>query len=104
MAFTKFIIVLDEDVDVHDEQQVLFHLFAHCDPERDMEVVHGPVDILDHAAPELGVGSKVGFDATRKWPGEGRGRGVRRYPTPLRYPPSIRQLLQQRWREYGLAD
>lgn len=104
MAFTKFIIVVDEDVDVQDEQQVLFHLYAHCDPERDMEVVHGPVDILDHAAPELGVGSKVGFDATRKWPAEGRGRGVRRYPTPLGYPLAVRELLDRRWREYGLAD
>lgn len=102
MAFTKFIVVVDEEVDVQDEQQVLFHLFAHCDPERDVEVVRGPLDILDHAAPELGVGSKLGFDATRKWPGEGMGRGVRRYPKGLGYPASVRELIERRWGEYGL--
>jgi 4-hydroxy-3-polyprenylbenzoate decarboxylase len=102
MSLTKFLIIVDEDVDVHDEQDVLFHLFAHCDPERDMEVVHGPLDILDHAAPELGVGSKVGFDATRKWPGEGMGRGVRRYPTELGFDARTKDLISRRWGEYGL--
>ncbi len=72
MAFTKFIVVVDEHVNVHDEQDVLFHLFANCDPARDTEVVHGPVDILDHASPDLGAGSKMGFDATAKLPAEGR--------------------------------
>ena len=102
MAFTKFIVVVDDDVDVHDEQQVLFHLYAHCDPARDTEIVRGPVDILDHAAPELGVGSKLGFDATRKLPQESLGYGVRKYPKPLGYPPEVQALLDRRWRVYGL--
>ena len=71
MAFTKFIVVVDEHVNVHDEQDVLFHLFSNCDPHRDTEIVHGPVDILDHASPDLGAGSKMGFDATAKLPAEG---------------------------------
>ncbi len=50
MSFTKFIVVVDEHVDVHNEQDVLFHLFSNCDPARDTEIVHGPVDILDHAS------------------------------------------------------
>ncbi|HWP40354.1 MAG TPA: UbiD family decarboxylase, partial [Tepidisphaeraceae bacterium] len=100
MSFTKFIIVVDEDVDVHDEQSVLFHLFANCDPERDSEIVHGPVDILDHASPEHGLGSKIGFDATRKWPGEGR---VRRWPKELEMDPATKELVSRRWREYGLG-
>jgi 4-hydroxy-3-polyprenylbenzoate decarboxylase len=99
MAFTKFIIVVDEDVDVHDEQQVLFHLFANCDPQRDMEVVRGPVDILDHASPEKGVGSKCGFDATRKIPGEGQ---IRKWPKLLEMDQATRDLVTRRWGEYGL--
>jgi 4-hydroxy-3-polyprenylbenzoate decarboxylase len=100
MSFTKFIIVVDEDVDVHDEQKVLFHLFANCDPQRDTEIVHGPVDILDHASPEHGVGSKIGFDATRKWPGEGR---VRHWPTELEMDAATKELVTRKWKEYGFV-
>ncbi|MCC6240661.1 MAG: menaquinone biosynthesis decarboxylase [Phycisphaerales bacterium] len=99
MALTKFIIVVDEHVDVQDEQQVLFHLFSNCDPARDMEVAYGPVDILDHAAPETGAGSKVGFDATAKWKEEGK---VRVWPKELEMDQTTRQRVSQRWREYGL--
>ena len=99
MSFTKFIIVVDENVNVHDEQEVLFRLFSHCDPERDAEIVHGPVDILDHASPEHGVGSKIGFDATIKLPGEGR---VRRWPKELQMDKATRELVTRRWKEYGL--
>jgi 4-hydroxy-3-polyprenylbenzoate decarboxylase len=99
MSFTKFIIIVDEHVNVHDEQDVLFHLFSNCDPERDMEIVHGPVDILDHASPEMGVGSKIGFDATVKFPSEGK---VRTYPKELKMDEKTRQLVSGRWSEYGL--
>jgi 4-hydroxy-3-polyprenylbenzoate decarboxylase len=99
MAFTKFIVVVDEHVDVHDEQDVLFHLFANCDPQRDSEVVHGPVDILDHSAPALGAGSKIGFDATVKLPAEGQ---VRRWPKELEMDAKTRELVERRWKEYGL--
>ncbi|HXE52812.1 MAG TPA: menaquinone biosynthesis decarboxylase [Tepidisphaeraceae bacterium] len=99
MAFTKFIIVIDEHVNVHDEQDVLFHLFSNCDPERDSEIVHGPVDILDHASPEMGAGSKIGFDATVKWAAEGK---VRAWPSELQFDDATRQLIDRRWGEYGL--
>jgi 4-hydroxy-3-polyprenylbenzoate decarboxylase len=98
MAFTKFIAVVDEQVNVHDEQDVLFHLFSNCDPERDTEIVHGPVDILDHASPELGAGSKIGFDATVKWAAEGK---VRAWPEELGFDDATRQLIERRWIEYG---
>lgn len=98
MAFTKFIIVVDEHVDVQNEQDVLFHLFSNCDPERDMEISHGPTDILDHAAPEHGTGSKVGFDATAKIAGEGQ---VRRWPRELHMDQKTRDLVTRRWKEYG---
>jgi 3-polyprenyl-4-hydroxybenzoate decarboxylase len=70
MAWTKFIVVVDDDVNVHDEEAVLRAMFEHCDFARDTEVVNGPLDILDHAAPRLGAGCKMGFDATRKISGE----------------------------------
>ncbi len=99
MALTKFIIVVDEHVDVHDEQQVLFHLFSNCDPARDMEVAYGPIDVLDHAAPETGAGSKIGFDATAKWKEEGK---VRVWPRELEMDAATRDLVSRRWREYGI--
>jgi len=84
MAWTKFIVVVEDDVDVHNHEEVLFHLCANCDPGRDLEIVHGPLDILDHAAPRLGSGQKLGVDATRKWPGEEvNGHPVRDWPTYL---------------------
>lgn len=70
MSWTKFIIVVDEDVDVHDERAVLNAMTERCRFDRDVELVHGPLDILDHAAPWLGAGCKMGFDATRKVAGE----------------------------------
>ena len=70
MAWTKFIIVVDEDMNVHDEEAVLGAMFENCDFARDLELVNGPLDILDHAAPRLGAGGKLGIDATRKIAGE----------------------------------
>ncbi|MEE2907965.1 MAG: UbiD family decarboxylase [Planctomycetota bacterium] len=70
MAWTKMIVVVDDDVNVHDETAVLNALATHCQFQRDVEIVSGPLDILDHAAPRLGAGHKIGFDATRVWPGE----------------------------------
>jgi 4-hydroxy-3-polyprenylbenzoate decarboxylase len=66
MAWTKTVIVVDTDVDVHDAFAVLRAVGEHCVPGRDIEMVQGPLDILDHAAPFLGAGTKVGLDATRK--------------------------------------
>lgn len=72
MAWTKTIFVVDEGVDVHDAREVLLAAGRHCDPSRDIEFVSGPVDILDHAAPRLGVGTKIGLDCTAKIAGEDR--------------------------------
>jgi 4-hydroxy-3-polyprenylbenzoate decarboxylase len=99
MAFTKIIIVVDHDVDVQDEQAVLFHMCANVDPKRDTMFVDGPLDILDHASPDLGAGSKMGIDATRKIEGEGR---IRAWPGELEMAAEIRDLVTRRWGEYGL--
>ncbi|MBC7785577.1 MAG: UbiD family decarboxylase [Burkholderiales bacterium] len=99
MSFTKFIIVVDEHVDVQDEQQVLFHLFANVDALRDVEIVKGPLDILDHASIEFGWGGKIGFDATKKLPGEGQ---VRAWPKELEMSEAIKAKVTKRWSEYGI--
>jgi 4-hydroxy-3-polyprenylbenzoate decarboxylase len=70
MAWTKTVFVVDADCDVHDTLEVLRRCAMHCDPLRDVERVRGPLDILDHAAPRLGAGQKLGFDCTRKIDGE----------------------------------
>ncbi|MBI4882009.1 MAG: UbiD family decarboxylase [Planctomycetes bacterium] len=83
LAWTKFLVVVDQGVDVHDEHAVLRALFERCHFARDVETMNGPLDILDHAAPRLGAGGKLGFDATRKLSGEEVG-GV-----PLSFAPRL---------------
>jgi 4-hydroxy-3-polyprenylbenzoate decarboxylase len=80
---------------------VAFQAFSNVDAGRDMLVVEGPVDALDHAAPYFAYGSKVGFDATRKWPGEGV---VRPWPDPIRMSDEIRARVDARWPELGLPS
>jgi 4-hydroxy-3-polyprenylbenzoate decarboxylase len=86
MMFTKYLVVVDDDVDVHNTSEVLFRLCASTDPQRDALFSRGPADVLDHATTELGVGSKLGFDATRKIPGEGF---KRLWPPLIRMPSSV---------------
>ncbi|RJP33546.1 MAG: UbiD family decarboxylase [Phycisphaerales bacterium] len=99
MMFSKMIVVVDEHVNVHDEQDVLFHLGANVDWRRDVTVVDGPCDILDHATPYYGTGAKIGIDATRKMAGEGV---VREWPEELEMSDEVRSLVERRWKEYGI--
>ncbi len=100
MAWTKIIVVVDEDVDVHDHEAVLFHAAANADPGRDLELVNGPLDILDHAAPRLGAGTKIGIDATPKWPGEEvNGQPVRAWPERLSMSTDVKARVDARWAE-----
>src|SRR5262245_33329755 len=71
MMFTKYIVVVDDDVNVHNTREVLFRLCANTDPQRDSIFTKGPADVLDHATSEIAIGSKLGIDATRKLAGEG---------------------------------
>ena len=69
--YTKFVIVVDEDVNVRDWQDVIWAITTRMDPARDLTILENtPIDYLDFASPVSGLGSKVGFDATNKWPGE----------------------------------
>ncbi len=71
MMFTKYLVVVDDDVDVHNTSQVLFRLCANTDPQRDSIFTKGPADVLDHATSEMAIGTKLGIDATHKLAGEG---------------------------------
>ena len=88
MMFTKLIVVVDEDVNVHDTQEVLFRLCANIDPQRDLVFSKGPADVLDHATPVIGFGSKLGIDATHKLPGEAN---TRPWPPIIKMDEAIQQ-------------
>ncbi len=85
MSATKTLVVFDEDVDVQDFSQAAWRALANVDARRDLVVVEGPVDVLDHAAPSLALGAKIGVDATRKWGEE----GGREWPEPCVHPPEL---------------
>ncbi|MHB0912784.1 MAG: menaquinone biosynthesis decarboxylase [Armatimonadota bacterium] len=95
MSTTKILVILDANVDVHDISEVLWRLGNNVDPERDVEVVRGPVDILDHASPRFGYGSKMGIDATRKIPGE----DARPWPDEIRMSEEVRARIDAIWSE-----
>jgi 4-hydroxy-3-polyprenylbenzoate decarboxylase len=80
-------VVVDAGVDVHNTSHVLFHLCANTDPQRDSLASRGPADVLDHATADLAIGSKMGFDATRKLPGEGFKRP---WPPLIRMDPAVK--------------
>jgi 4-hydroxy-3-polyprenylbenzoate decarboxylase len=100
MMFTKFVIIVDRHVNVHDLSEVALHVFGNVDPARDMMFVDGPLDILDHAAPMLGFGSKVGIDATRKWRSEGY---TREWPREIVMSTEMKKQVSRRWAEYGFV-
>jgi 4-hydroxy-3-polyprenylbenzoate decarboxylase len=99
MSFTKMIVVVDEHVDVHDQDAVLFQMCANVDPKRDIMFVDGPLDILDHAAAALGAGSKMGIDATKKIDGEGP---IREWPDEIEMSAAVKERVDGRWGEYGV--
>jgi 4-hydroxy-3-polyprenylbenzoate decarboxylase len=99
MMFSKFIVVFDKDVDVQDFNQVLWQWGANVDPQRDMVLVDGPVDALDHASPYPLLGSKIGFDDTTKWSGEGL---IRPWPEKIRMEPTVVKRIDRLWSGLGL--
>jgi 4-hydroxy-3-polyprenylbenzoate decarboxylase len=97
MMFTKYMVVVDDDVDVHDTSEVLFRLCATTDPQRDALFTRGPADVLDHATTELAVGTKLGLDATKKLPGEGF---KREWPPLIKMDEAIKRKIDQ-WQGKG---
>jgi len=99
MMFTKILIVVDHDVNIHDLSEVTWIVGNHIDPKRDTVFLDGPVDVLDHAAPRLGFGSKVGIDATRKWRGEGFDR---EWPEPIIMDEKTKRYIDTIWHKLGI--
>jgi 4-hydroxy-3-polyprenylbenzoate decarboxylase len=93
--FTKCIIVLDEDVNVQDIAEVTLKALDHIDPERDIQFTLGPVDSLDHSSRLPNYGSKMGIDATRKWPSEGF---TRPWPDEILMDDKTKALVDSKWK------
>jgi 4-hydroxy-3-polyprenylbenzoate decarboxylase len=97
--FSKCIVVVDEDVDVQNYREVAWKALNNIDPERDIQFVMGPVDSLDHASRLPNYGSKMGIDATRKWPGEGFKRP---WPGVIGIPADVKARVDGLWKRAGL--
>lgn len=97
--FSKCIVVVDEDVDVQDVRSTTWQALNNIDPERDIEFVHGPIDSLDHASRLPNFGSKMGVDATTKWPSEGF---TRRWPNVIRMSTDVVDRVDKLWKRAGL--
>jgi 4-hydroxy-3-polyprenylbenzoate decarboxylase len=100
LSLTKCVVVVDDWVDVHDYGDVFFRVTANVDPKRDVLLSEGPLDHLDHAPGTQFVGGKLGIDATHKLPEE----GAREWPPEIEMSDEVKELVVQRWREYGLPD
>lgn len=97
--FTKCIIVVDEDCNVHDLAEVVLRTTNNIDPERDIQFTLGPVDSLDHASRLPNYGSKMGIDATRKWKAEGFDRP---WPQMLEMDPAVKTRVDGIWNRLGI--
>ena len=99
--YTKFILVTDEDVNVRDWKEVIWALTTRVDPARDTLLVENtPIDYLDFASPVSGLGSKMGIDATNKWPGE----TAREWGTPIVMDAAVKARVDALWGELGLQE
>ncbi|HWP60529.1 MAG TPA: menaquinone biosynthesis decarboxylase [Candidatus Acidoferrales bacterium] len=100
MMFTKTIVVVDHTVNVQDLAEVTWIVGNHIDPKRDVVFVEGPVDVLDHAAPLAGFGSKMGIDATVKWKSEGF---EREWPEPIVMDDQTKRYIDSIWDKLGIS-
>jgi 4-hydroxy-3-polyprenylbenzoate decarboxylase len=97
--YTKFVIVVDDDIDARDWKDVMWAIATRMDPVRDITMIEAtPIDYLDFASPESGLGGKVGLDATNKWPPETK----REWGRKIAMDPAIVELVTEKWAEYGL--
>ena len=97
--FTKVIVVVDHDVNVHDYREVVWKALCAIDPQRDVQFMLGPMDTLDHAARMQDFGSKMGIDATRKWKSEGF---TRPWPDEMLVDEKTKARVEAMWRSLGL--
>ncbi len=97
--YTKWVIVVDDDINARDWADVMWAVSTRMDPARDITLIEStPIDYLDFASPEPGIGSKIGLDATNKWPPETR----RDWGTAIRMDQDVIDLVDSKWQRYGL--
>ncbi len=98
--YTKFVIVTDDDVNVRDWKDVIWAMTTRTDPARDISIIENtPIDYLDFASPVAGLGSKLGLDATAKWPGETN----REWGRPIAMSPEVKARIDAIWHDLGLG-
>jgi 4-hydroxy-3-polyprenylbenzoate decarboxylase len=98
--YTKFVVVVDDDVSVRDWKDVIWAMTTRMDPVRDTVMVENtPIDYLDFASPVSGLGSKIGFDATNKWKGETE----REWGRPIRMDEKVKQRVDSVWEHLGIG-
>ena len=99
--YTKFVIVVDDDINVRDWKDVIWAMTTRMDPARDTVMIENtPIDYLDFASPVSGLGSKVGFDATNKWPGE----TTREWGVPIVMDAAVKQRVDELWDELNILS
>jgi 4-hydroxy-3-polyprenylbenzoate decarboxylase len=100
MALAKVLVVLDKEVNVRDDKEAWWVALNHIDPERDVRFSMGPMDVLDHSSRAFTYGSKMGIDATRKWPEEGF---TRNWPKVIEMDPATKARVNEMWGRLGLG-
>jgi 4-hydroxy-3-polyprenylbenzoate decarboxylase len=99
--YTKFVIVTDDDVNARDWKDVIWAITTRVDPARDLMMVENtPIDYLDFSSPISGLGSKMGLDATNKWPGE----TDRQWGEPIKQDPGVIEKIDELWDELGIMS
>ena len=97
--YTKFVVVTDDDVNVRDWKDVIWAMTTRMDPARDSTIIENtPIDYLDFASPVSGLGSKIGFDATNKWPGE----TSRQWGRPIQMTQQVKERIDSIWDSLGI--
>ncbi|MEJ6612999.1 MAG: 4-hydroxy-3-polyprenylbenzoate decarboxylase [Porticoccus sp.] len=97
--YTKFVVVVDDDVNPREWNDVIWAITTRMDPKRDMVIIDNtPIDYLDFASPVSGLGSKVGFDATNKWPGE----TDREWGKPIEMGAKVKEKIDELWKSLGI--
>ncbi len=99
MMFTKMVIVVDEHVNVQDMNEVWWRVYNNIDARRDIVMVDGPLDVLDHSSPMPNWGTKVGIDATKAWAAEGY---TREWPDEIEMSAEIKEMVDKKWKGLGL--
>ncbi|MEX1377327.1 MAG: menaquinone biosynthesis decarboxylase [Eubacteriales bacterium] len=99
MMYTKMIIIVDENIDVHDLSTVAWKVFNNIDAKRDLVISEGPLDTLDHASNTKHYGYRLGIDATKKLESEGH---TREWPDDIEMSEEIKKMVDEKWQNYGI--